>query len=245
MRTSNAQTVGLLAPKGNTAIVEDFERLLPEDVDLRVGRLYRDGERTARERLFDMAAHIEEAVEELGKEPLDVVAFGCTGGSFIGGPGYDRDLASRIASASGGAQAAVTATAVVDALNVLGAKRVSVCSPYSGDWAFANDILRRFYEDAGFEILEIDATEVGESLTMESALEIATWVDRPESDAVFISCTDFNGALEAADEIEAELGKPVVTSNQATFWSSMQKLGRSEPKSTGGRLLREGVPIRT
>ena len=94
MTSTGKQTVGLLAPKGNTAIVEDFERLLPEDVDLRVGRLYRDGERTARERLFDMAAHIEEAVEELGKEPLDVVAFGCTGGSFIGGPGYDRDLAS-------------------------------------------------------------------------------------------------------------------------------------------------------
>ena len=163
MTSTRNQTVGLLAPKGNTAIVEDFNRLLPEDVDLRIGRLYRNGERTARERLLDMGAHIEETVEELGQEPVDVVAFGCTGGSFIGGLGYDRALAKRITSASGGADAAVTATAVVDALNVLGAKRVSVCSPYSGDWAFANDSLRLFYEDAGFEILEIDATEEGES----------------------------------------------------------------------------------
>ncbi len=236
------QTIGLLVPERATAIVDDFNRLLPDDVGLRVGRLYRDGRRNARERLFDMGTHLEGRVEELVQEPLDVVAFGCTGGSFIGGLGYDRGIAGKISSVTD-AGAVVATTAAVDALNALGAKRISVCSPYSGEWAFEQDALYRFYKDTGFDILAIEATVVGQPLTKESAVEIALRVDRPESEAIFISCTDFDGALEAADDVESLLEKPVVTSSQAVFWASMQKLGPARSWPQGGRLLREPIPI--
>ncbi len=246
MRTESIQnqTIGLLVPESATAVVDDFNRLLPDDIHLRVGRLYRDARRNARERLFDMGTHLEAKAVELVREPVDVVVFGCTGGSFIGGLGYDVEIADKMASVTD-ADAVVATTATVDALNALGAKRISVCSPYSGEWAFEQDALYRFYEDTGFDILAIEATEVGQPLTKESAIDIAVRVDRPESEAIFISCTDFDGALEAVDEVEDQLGKPVVTSSQAVFWASMQKLGRSGPWPEGGLLLRAPPPIAT
>jgi arylmalonate decarboxylase len=66
---------------------------------------------------------------------------------------------------------------------------------------------------------------------------MARAVDRPEADAIFISCTSLP-TLKLIDAIEEQLGKPVVTSNQATFWNALQKLKLRVRLPNGGRLLR-------
>ena len=43
-------------------------------------------------------------------------------------------------------------------------------------------------------------------------------------EAIVISCTDYR-ALEAVPAIEARLGKPVVTSNQAQMYVCLTRLG--------------------
>ena len=64
----------------------------------------------------------------------------------------------------------------------------------------------------------------------------AVAADHPEADGLFVSCTDFRAA-QVIDEIEAKIGKPVVTSNQASFWQSVRKAGYEKPLSGFGRLL--------
>ena len=86
-----------------------------------------------------------------------------------------------------------------------------------------------FYAHAGFDILKFAAVDKNRVNSIhdappEVALELALSVDTPESEAIFISCTAFNGASEVIEELEQKTGKPVVTSNQATFWWCMREM---------------------
>ncbi|MDA7961199.1 MAG: Asp/Glu racemase, partial [Gammaproteobacteria bacterium] len=55
---------------------------------------------------------------------------------------------------------------------------------------------------------------------------------REDADLLFISCTALRAA-QAVEEIEADIGKPVVTSNQAMVWHALQLL-RSSPAPRAG-----------
>ena len=67
---------------------------------------------------------------------------------------------------------------------------------------------------------------------------LAKAVDTPDSDGVFISCTGFD-ALDVIEALEQDLGKPVVTSNQAAYWMCFRMAGIGEPIQGYGRLMRE------
>jgi len=237
--------VGLLVPPGNNVIENDFRKWLPDSVDLHSNVMYWDfnQHRSSEQRLLDLGDHVEESVRVLTLKPVDVVAFGCTGGSFLNGIGYDHDIASRIETASGSSRAVVTATAVVSALNHLKVERVAVCTPYDWDFEFLNGALRAFYTQAGFKIVNfaVDRRGLGEVDTgptpHDVAVELAQRVDHPQADAVFMSCTGFLGAADVIDELENMLGKPVVTSNQATFWACMKEVGFEATIPGGGVLL--------
>ena len=247
---TRSKRLGLLVPPGNNVIENDFRHWMPDSVDMHANIMHcaPDTGRDPRQGLLDLGENVEEPVRVLTLKPIEVVAFGCTGGSFLKGRGYDREIARRMEAASGGAKAVVTATAVVSALKSLGVKRVAACSPYEGDIEFLNEDLCEFYSDAGFEIVSFaaDRRGLGESdegpPRRQVAVELARRVDRPEAEAVFMSCTGFMAAADAIDELEDELGKPVVTSNQATFWACMQEIGIEESIAGGGQLLRQPVP---
>ena len=71
----------------------------------------------------------------------------------------------------------------------------------------------------------------------EFLVEFATAVDRPDADAIFISC----GALrscEVIDEIEQATGKPVVTSNQGMRWHCLRLAGSDDRLDGLWRLAR-------
>jgi maleate cis-trans isomerase len=241
--------IGLLTPAGNTTIEDDFARWMPPSVKVHVNRLYTGspGNPNTPQGLLtglqEMGDSVEEPARWLASAMVDVIAFGCTGGSFLNGPGYDREIAERISAAGGGTEVVVAAGAVVDALNELGVKRIAVCTPYPEE---LNERLRSFYTAAGFDIVsfayEGDGILQGSAAeAREAALRLALGVDRPEVEAIFISCTAFEGAGEAIDLIEELTGKPVVTSNQATFWACLRSLGISEPIRGSGRLMSERI----
>ena len=59
----------------------------------------------------------------------------------------------------------------------------------------------------------------------------------PDSEAIFVSCTDFRAMEVAAFAREAECGKPVLTSNQSTLWGVSRALGRAPSVPGYGMLL--------
>jgi maleate isomerase len=60
----------------------------------------------------------------------------------------------------------------------------------------------------------------------------------PAADAYFISCTAVRSA-DVIDALEEELGKPVLTSNQAMLWRALRESGIEDRVAGFGRLLRD------
>jgi maleate cis-trans isomerase len=62
------------------------------------------------------------------------------------------------------------------------------------------------------------------AVTPKRWLELAREHDRADADGIFLSCTNTT-QIEAIEDIELALGKPVVNSNQAVLWGSVRRLG--------------------
>ena len=244
MAFERRKRLGLLVPAGNSTMEEDFSEWMPKSVVMHTMRMYSPPEQAASmaESLQIMDDHVGESARLLALARPDVMAFGCTSGSFLNGLGWDQEIIKEIEHASGGIPTVATARTVVDALNELGVKKVAACSPYPEE---INERLRKFLTDAGFEVVSFDYVEgrkLGgiDRLDPEVAYELGKRVDRPEAEAVFISCTAFRAA-PIIERLEQEIGKPVVTSNQATMWACLRELGVKEGIPGAGKLLSERV----
>jgi maleate isomerase len=103
------------------------------------------------------------------------------------------------------------------------------------------------YEDGGVEVavigsfLEEDDNVVGritEASVAEAVRRIGT---KPECDAVFVSCTSLR-TFGVIASLEAELGRPVVSSNQAFAWHLL-RLASIEDRVPGlGALFKHDLP---
>ncbi len=82
----------------------------------------------------------------------------------------------------------------------------------------------------------VDNIKVG-SMDPRSAYELAKEVYVPRTQGIFISCTNFR-TIEVIASLERELGVPVISSNTATFWYMMRKMGVKRRLEGLGSLLR-------
>jgi maleate isomerase len=186
-----------------------------------------------------MNEDVEACARQLGSAAVDVIAYACTGGSLLGGVGFDKSLTRRISEIAGGIPTVATATAVADGLRTLGVKKVSVVTPYPDD---ITEKVRIFLEESGFEVVSADGRrhKLNLDIGADTPEIIADFVDKhlaPEADGIFLSCTNWR-AVEVAERLETETGLPVVTSNQATIWATLRTLGLDEPRPGYGRLFR-------
>jgi maleate isomerase len=239
--------IGLIVPSTNTVNEPDFYRHLPEGVSVHTARMRLDQEdHRENEDLSElerMTADADRAAELLSTASVDVLAYGCTSGSFMHGEGYGETLAAELESATG-VPAVTTAAAVRRALETLDVGSMAIASPYT------DDVLNRaldFFEQCGYDVVDavgkgIDV--VGSALdershgaqTPERAYRQVTSMNYADADAVFISCTNYH-VTDAIPKIEADTNTPVVTSNQATLWAALRELDVATSGVRLGRLF--------
>ena len=75
----------------------------------------------------------------------------------------------------------------------------------------------------------------------EEIYQLGLRINEPEAEGLFFSCTNFRAA-EVIERLEQELGKPVVTANQASMWSALRRLGVESTVPDAGQPLRQ-VPV--
>jgi maleate isomerase len=238
---NEATRVGFIELSTSLAVSAEAPEALPPGVKPLLTRLRLPGGEVSAAALDEMVAsdRLEEASRELADGGARVVSFACTTGSLIRGPGFDRELVERMERASG-VRASTTSTALVAALEALGARTVAVATPYVDE---LNELERRFLEAGGFEVTALrglgigsdpDIARVPYSRTRELALEVAA--EGGEPDVVFISCTNLP-TLAVLDDLEQTLGRPVLSSNAVTIWHALLLAG-AEPAAAGlGSLL--------
>ena len=215
--------IGLIIPSSNTTMEEEFRRILPEGVSLHISRIQL--REVTKEELIKMEKGLERAAEELKDTDADIIVFGCTTGSLIGGYGYDEKISKEIEKISG-KKALTTSTAVLKALNTFQAKRIVIATPYIKE---VNMEEKKFLEDNGFTVIDIKGLGLKNNLDIGKQSPHITYrlvksLNIANADCIFISCTNFR-TLEIINPLEEDLNIPIITSNQATFWYTFKKLG--------------------
>lgn len=229
--------IGLVVPSANPTMEPEFHRYLPRGISVSTARM--PLQRTSVETLVEMADGFERSGEMLSAANVDVAVYGCTTGSLVEGPGFDVEIETRLEEAAG-VPAVSTAGAVRNALRALGVETLVVATPYT---VSVDRKVTEFLEADGYDVLDIDGLgledhTIGE-LTPEDAYRQAIAVDRPEADAVFISCTGYR-TFEAIETAEADLEKPVISSNSATLWNTLETLDIEYREPGLGQLFDSG-----
>lgn len=225
--------LGFIVPSWNTVMEYECQRLAPEGVSVHFTRIAHTNDEE--ETLLHMIHEVPALAELLAHAKLDAICFGCTGGSFVR-PTMDREITDVIEQKTG-IPATTTATALVEAMREMNVSRVAIASPYP---KWLNERLVSFLAGKGIVVVRergLD-TECPAFLPTERSMALAREVDCPEADGIFISCTNFR-SLEGVEALEAELGKPVLTSNTTTMWHTLRRAEFDEPGRVGGSLLRE------
>ena len=73
-------------------------------------------------------------------------------------------------------------------------------------------------------------------LSLEEVYNLAMKADDPKAQAIVLSCTDMR-SVEVIEKIEKDLGKPVVTSNQAMMFCVYKKFGLLRQSNLQGCLF--------
>ncbi|MGC4944330.1 maleate cis-trans isomerase family protein [Kribbella sp. DT2] len=171
------------------------------------------------------AERLADGASELAASAPDAVMWACTSGSFVFGPEGARNQASGVAQALG-VPASSTSIAFVDALKHLGLTKVAVAASYPEDVARH---FVRFLTAGGAEVVSmgshgiITAAEVG-TLDADRVIDMVKAADHPDAEAVLVPDTAMH-TLQIVDNLEAAVGKPVLTANQVTVWKGLQLLG--------------------
>lgn len=171
----------------------------------------------------------------LPDEPLDVVMYSCTSASVVIG---DAEVKAAVKAAKPTAAVVTPTAAAVSGLKAFGAKRISVLTPYTLE---TSRPMADYFQELGFDIARFTCLGLTDDREMAriSPAEIVAFAKEaaaPDSEALFISCTAVRAAGVAA-EIEAAIGKPVVTSNLATAWACLRLCGEDAARPELGRLM--------
>jgi maleate isomerase len=223
--------VGLIVPSSNSVNEPEFRSELPPGVSLHSARL--PLEDVTADSLAAMAENVEACAELLADAAVDIIAYGCTTGSLVKGPGYDEEIETRITERTG-IPAVATAAAIKRAFEELGVSRLVITTPYIDD---LNQREESFLSAAGYEVININGIGHTDNLKIgqehpETAYRIAKDLATDEADGVFISCTNFR-TFEIIESLETDIGKPVVSSNQATLWNLLEELEIPAAQSLG------------
>lgn len=226
--------LGIIVPSWNTVMEYEVQRMADGAMSVHTARIPHTAD--TEEKLLWLGTQAPAAAGLLAHAKVDVICYGCAAGGFLKGPVEDRALGAKIEKETG-IPVAVSSAAVAEALRALGATRISLASPYA---PWLNERLRQYLTSAGFEVMAMQGldTQNHSAVTTERIEALITEVDRPQAQAIFVSCSNFPtlGIIEA---MEHRLGKPIIASNQASMWKMLRLVGDQRTVPGAGRLFRD------
>jgi len=231
------QRFGLLTPSSNTTQEPEFFAALPPGVSLHTGRVaYRD---ITPEEQMRCVAELEAESRKLADAEIDCIVFAATAPTLAKGKGYDRELIKRMEDAAG-KPATTAATAFVDALTRLDARKIAIGAPWS---AAMDKPMVAFMEASGFAVVHSEVVGFVASIELgrigpEKAYELGLRTDRLDADAIVMPGGNWP-SMSVVERLERELGKPVLANNAVSLWAGLRLLKRRDSIPGYGWLLRD------
>jgi maleate isomerase len=236
--------IGAVVPSTNTMVQPDFDDLRTEGVTNHVARISIPNMAINSDDDFDKMVRLSEgdlvaAVDRVMTAAPGLLIVGMS--SLIVWDGYAASLARRrMLEERTGVPVTGGSFAVAAALEKLGAKRISILSPYM---PIADRHISQFFADLGYEVVNFIGLKCPSPVAIAdvTAVELSTaldQIDAPDVDAIVQFGTNLHFMRQAEAE-EQKRGKPVIAINSVSYWHGLRTLGIEDRFEGYGRILRE------
>lgn len=228
--------IGVIQPAPGVLLEFEWPLRLPADILFPVARIRMRGASAAHyQEIADLAP---EYAKDLVTAGADVIAYACSVGSLFAGAAAERQLMEQLAAASGKPVVSLS-DASMQALHLLGAKKIAILTPYNAD---TNALVSRYAEECGFSVvaalsLPVSIVTISNLPADEIAVLACAALDSvPDVDALWIPCSAVR-TLDVISAIEAATGKIVVSGSQALLWAALRAIGVDDKLADSGSLF--------
>ena len=226
--------IGLISPTVLEVIIDDFVRLAPGNVKLCGITCNMKG--WSKDNYAQALGMVDDAARYLSERQVEFIIHVGSPLVVAQGAGFDLLLIDRIRRAAG-CEATTTIRAAIDAFARLGVSRPALVTPFPED---LNRLLADFLMANSIRVASLVA--VPAVFTMLQDVPHTTLVqaaraavkEAPEADCVYIPSGQLP-ATAVVEQLEAELGLPVIAQGDSDFCAAFAFLG-VKPKHRVGRL---------
>ena len=231
--------IGFLVPPGNPTVEPEMAELAPPGVSVHFTRMSATGPAGTHtgqtERNLSQVESIPAAVQLLAMVSPGAIVMAHTATSYTLGQDREADLVARMEALSG--TRFITAFgSVLRAFEALGVRRIAYGTPYSKDLTLEG---RDHLERCGVTVVRHGHPRGVSNIyeeNCERAYAIGRQVDCPAAEAIFLSGVGMP-TLGAIQNLEDDLGKPVISASSAMMWNALTVTGVSPTRSGYGRLF--------
>jgi maleate isomerase len=227
--------IGQIVPSSNVtmeteipAMLRAREAILPERFTFHSSRMRM--KKVTKEELAAMDADSDRCALELSDAAVDVMGYACLVAIMSMGHGYHRisqqRLHGRTVENGHPAPVVTSAGALVEGLEALGAKRVSVLTPYMKP---LTQMVVDYIANEGFEVQDSLALEIPDNLEV-AAQDPANLLDHYKRldlsgiDVLVLSACVQMPSLASIQKVEDEIGVPVVSAAVCTTYRMLKEL---------------------
>ena len=248
MTTVKSYRIGQIVPSSNTTMETEIPAMLSARQLIRPERFTFHSSRmrmrkVVKEELAAMDGESDRCALELSDARVDVLGYACLVAIMAMGHGYHRVSQQRLQARTlenGGAAPVITsAGALVEALRVMGARRIVVGAPYMKP---LTELVVDYIRHEGFEVADWRALEIADNLEVgrhdpTRLPSIVAQMDTRGVDAIVLSACVQMPSLAAVPLVEALSGKPVLTAAIATTYAMLKAIELDAVVPGGGALL--------
>ncbi|GHF74503.1 maleate cis-trans isomerase family protein [Seohaeicola zhoushanensis] len=227
--------IGQIVPSSNLTMEREIpamlrarEAMFPERFSFHSSRMRM--KKVTAEELKAMDRDSDRCALELSDADVDVMGYACLVAIMSMGKGYHRESQKRLhqVTVDNGHPAPVvsSAGALVDGLHRMGAKRISIVTPYMRP---LTNLVAEYIEAEGIEVSDSIALEIPDNLQVAAQdpmnlTEIYKQVNLKNIDALVLSACVQMPSLAAIQKVEDECGIPVLSAAVATTYQMLREL---------------------
>jgi len=229
--------IGIVVPSVNTVMEPWAQKVVPQGVSIFAARMFIPPATTP-EAFIEMDRNEgKAAIRQLSSVFPDAIAYGCTASSIVQGLAYDAHLRTEIEH-DYKVPSTTAAHAIVTAAVTLGARTVSIVSPYTPE---VDEAEHRYFESAGLTVIGGACLGITDGFALaepkpDRLFDLAMRGCDRRADALIMTCLNTRSHT-VIERLESKLGKPVITSTQATLWHALRLAGITDPIAGYGQLL--------
>ena len=229
--------IGIVVPSVNTVMEPWAQKIVPEGVSVFAARMFIPPATTPEAFIEMDRKEGKAAIRQISSVFPDAIAYGCTASSIVQGLAYDAHLRAEIEH-DYKTPSTTAAHAIVTAAKALGVSIVSIVSPYTPE---VDEAEHRYFAGAGLEVVGgaclgiTDGFALAEP-TPDMLFELGVRGFDPRADGLIMTCLNTRSHT-VIDRLEQKLGKPVITSTQATLWHALRLAGIDDRIKGHGRLF--------